>query len=118
MPFTAITATPSALKKAYPCLYALSSKEILAIMVHCLRVGASTVETGAQLNANAACFEGQLVKKDFLVAMAAIFINALITPAESVSQLAKDTRCSRNASEHKLQAQFVYLVSKYYQASV
>lgn len=111
-----ITATPVGLKTAYPCLYCLSDKEILAIIVHAMRVSATTVETFTQLMKNSACFAAQMGKKDMLVAVAAMVANELVN-GQTVQQLRTAVPCAPCATEKQLQGAFVYLMAKYYQGS-
>lgn len=114
---SAITATPVALKDAYPCLYCLSDKEIYGIILHLLRISATTVETGPQLITNSACFVRQMGKKDMLVALTAMLI-AQFSPGSTPSQLKTASKCTACEPDKAIQGKIMYLLAKYYQGAI
>jgi hypothetical protein len=108
----ALTATPAALKAAYPALYALSEKEIKAIIVNAMNMTAG-LDLPIML-ANSASYK-TLAKKDMLVAMAAMIINQQL-PTRTIAQWRDSSRCLACAPDKTIEAAFVYLFANYFQA--
>jgi hypothetical protein len=108
-----LTANPAALKSAYSGLYALSEKEIKAIIVTAMRDAAGL--TTSALNENAACF-ACMAKKDMLIAITAMILNQQ-NSSKSVTQWRADAKCLSCAPDKTLEAAFVYLFAANFQAT-
>lgn len=109
----ALTATPSALKNAKPCLNCLSEKRLKAIMVYAMRTSAGL--TLAQVNTRSACYRG-LSRKDKLVALTAMIANQLV-PSLTANQLATVVPCKTCGSDSQLEADLLFLFANYFQST-
>lgn len=109
----ALTASPSALKNAKPCLNCLSEKQLKAIMVYAMRTSAGL--SLAQTNINSAGYR-DLSRKDMLVALTAMITNQLV-PTLSVNDLTAATPCKTCGSDKQIEAALVYLFANYFQST-
>lgn len=98
---------PKSLLESNPCIACLSEKEMLAVIVGILAIGAS--KTVAEVMADSACF-ACMSKKQMLHALVTILgsevLGAEHTPAEVVEQM----HCLVCVDEHKLLAAILQLI--------
>ena len=109
---TTSAATPASVKVQYPCLYALSDRELKAIIVHCL--GTAQGITLRQILANSACLAGGLSRKEKLIYLTAMVAN-FQENGKTVSQLRKEVPCTPRVPESTLDAAILWLFCNYYQ---
>ena len=109
----ALTATPSGLKNARPCLNCVSEKRLKAIIVYVMRnsVGLSLPD----LTAKSACFMC-MSRKDMLEALTAMIANQLL-PGVTGRNLAALVPCKICDSDKQLEAMMLYLFATYFQST-
>jgi hypothetical protein len=106
-------ATVGSVKQKFPCFYAMSDRELKAIILHAMGTGAGL--TLAQIMSQSACYATQLAsRKDKLVYMAAMIANQLES-GKTASQLNAQLKCTCNVPESTIEAAIVWLFCNYYQ---